>query len=123
MAVTNDAIKTRALALMGGGADEARLSPLCAAANSRLTAMLRDGMEAAAIEERFLTAAAMLAVSLYMELDAADGESSVRAGNVTVSRRDPGGRRSSASALRSEAEALLSGFISDPAFDFRGVSG
>lgn len=123
MAITADNIKTRALALLGGGGDEARLAPLCAAANAQLAARLRPGVEPGDIEEQFLTAAALLALALYAELDAGTGEGSVKAGSVSVTRRGGADASASAAALRRSAEALLAGNLTDTDFAFWGVRG
>ncbi|MEG1633331.1 MAG: hypothetical protein RR314_04695 [Oscillospiraceae bacterium] len=125
MAYTTDDIKARALALMGGdaGTDGARISALCSAAASELERRLRAGVVAAELGETFVTAAGILALSMYAELQGADGAESVRAGSVTVSRRGAGAEKTSAAVLRREAEGMLSAFLEDRGFDFRGVRG
>ena len=123
MESTADNIKTRALALLGGGGDEGRLAPLCQAALERLTARLRQGVDPAAMEERFVTAAALYALSLDAELTAAGSDGSVKAGSVSVTRRSGGEAAASAAALRRSAETLLAGELTDTDFVFRGVRG
>jgi len=123
MAYTTESILTRALALRGGAADEGLLSPLCAAAAAELEARLRDDVSGADIEERFTTAAALLALSLGAELDAGDAASSIKAGNVSVTGRTPGGLRGAAAGLRREAETMMAAYIKDGGFAFKGVRG
>lgn len=124
MAYTVNEITARALALLGGdAADAAVLEKLCAASASELESRLREGVTADGIGELFVTAAGVLALSMYIGVGGADGAKSVRAGNVTVSRRDAAGGAVSAAALRREAEAMLSAWLCDRGFEFLGVRG
>ncbi|NCB51058.1 MAG: hypothetical protein EOM54_04140 [Clostridia bacterium] len=124
MAYTTSEITARALALLGGdAADAAVLEKLCAASASELESRLREGMTSDGIGELFVTAAGVLALSMYVEVGGADGAKSVKAGNVTVARREAGGGIASAAALRREAEAMLSAYLRDRGFGFVGVRG
>jgi hypothetical protein len=124
MAYTTSDITNRALALLGGdAADAAGLEKLCAAAASELESRLREGASCDGIGELFVTAAGVLALSMYIEVCGADSAKSVRAGNVTVSRREAAGAAVSAAALRREAAAMLSAWLRDRGGGVRGVRG
>jgi hypothetical protein len=124
MAYTVEDVETRALALLGGDAAGGDgLRALCAAAASELESRLRAGVSSAELGDTFVTAAGILALSLYVQAGGADDRASVKAGSVAVSRRSGGSVRTSAAALRREAETLLAGYLSDRGFDFRGVRG
>lgn len=124
MAYTTSDITNRALALLGGDAgDAAVLEKLCAAAASELESRLREGVSSDDAGERFVTAAGILALSMYIEVGGADGAQSVRAGNVTIGRRGARSGIVSAAALRREAEAMLSSYLRDRGFEFVGVRG
>ncbi len=84
---------------------------------------LREGVSPDDIGELFITAAGMLALSMYIEVGAADDAAGVKAGNVTVSRRGAREGIASAASLRREAEAMLSAFLKDRGFGFVGVRG
>jgi len=124
MAYTISDVTNRALALLGGdAADRAVLEKLCAAAASELESRLRAGVSSNGIGELFVTAAGVLALSMYVQVGGADGAKSVKAGNVTVSRRDAGNGAVSAASLRREAETMLSAYLCDRGFEFVGVRG
>ncbi len=125
MAYTTNDILSSALALMGGSApaNTAGLERLCAAAAAELEARLREGVTSESIQQTFVTATGLLAMAMYADTAAAGGESSVRAGSVEVSKRSSGSVRASAAALRRQAEAMLSAYLADRGFDFRGVRG
>lgn len=124
MAYTIDDITARALALLGGEPGDTRvLGNLCAAAASELEARLRDGVVTDEIGELFITAAGILALSMYIEVGGADAAESVRAGNVTVSGRSARDAVLSVATLRREAEAMLSAYLKGRGFEFMGVRG
>lgn len=124
MAYTISDVTGRALALLGGDtADSEALGRLCAAAASELESRLREGVSVDDIEERFVTAAGVLALAMYVEVGGADDVSGIRAGNVTVSRRGAQNRIASAAALRRESEAMLAAYLTDRGFEFMGVRG
>lgn len=125
MAFDAERIKTRALALLGGGGETegAALGPLSAAAGTELENRLRADVSAETLGERFDTAASLLALSLFVQTNGADGAGSVKAGRVTVSGASGTQRTFSAAALRREAETLLSDCLTDREFSFRGVRG
>ncbi|HBD85954.1 MAG TPA: hypothetical protein DC001_00840 [Clostridiales bacterium] len=124
MAISANDITARALALLGGAPEDTGvLSGLCAAAASEMESRLREGVSPDDIGELFITAAGMLALSMYIEVGAADDAAGVKAGNVTVSRRGAREGIASAASLRREAEAMLSAFLKDRGFGFVGVRG
>lgn len=119
-----DEIMMAAKGFLGGACgNEAALSAMCGAAAAELTSRLRDGADANDIGRPFATAAAMLALSMYIQLGECDDWSSFKAGNVSVSRRGSGSVKSAASALRRQAEGMLAAYLYDGGFDFRGVRG
>jgi hypothetical protein len=124
MAYTISDITERALALLGGDTgDTEALTRLCPAAASELESRLREGVSPDDIEELFVTAAGVLALSMYIGIGGANDVSGVRAGNVTVSRRGAQSAAVSAATLRREAEAMLSAYLADRGFEFMGVRG
>ena len=109
-----------AQASLGGPAQQEILEKLCAAACSELLARLKEDVAAEDIQETFVTAAAVLALSMYCAIGE-DGESfSFRAGNLSVSRS---GGESRADSLRKQAEAMISAYLADRGFEFRSVEG
>ena len=103
--------------------NEAALEAMCQAAADELISRLREDTVLTDISERFIRACSVLAMSLYMQVGESEDWSSFRAGNVSVSRRGSGSARSSATALRKQAESMLSGYLEDNGFEFRGVRG
>ena len=125
MADNVEAIYAQALKLLGREGEsqaEEALRAMCAAAGEELSARLRQGVDAAGLGERFTQAAGVLALSMYIQLGDAAGEaSSYKVGNISVSRRSADGVTSSAAALRRQAELMLSAYLRDNGFSFRGV--
>lgn len=119
-----DEIMMAAKGLLGGACgNEAALTAMCEAASAELTSRLRKDVDVYEISGQFVTAAAMLALSMYIQLGESGDWSSFKAGNVSVSRRGSGSAKSAASALRRQAESMLAAYTYDAGFDFRGVRG
>lgn len=97
------------------------LGLLCTAAEEELQFRLKKDVDIKSIESLFIAAAAMLAASMYAETAVDSEVKSYSVGNVSVAYGDKSGLRSS--ALRSRAEAILSGYIDDGGFEFMGVDG
>jgi hypothetical protein len=120
-----DEIYARACSLLGGDVGQenaAALTAMCEAAGAELEARLRRGVSAQEIRQLFVSAAGVLALSMYIQLfGACDDTSSFKAGSVTVSRRSPSAVKVSAASLRKQAEAMLAAYLEDRGFDFRGV--
>ena len=121
-------IFARATQMMGGGADDegALLVAMCKAAGSELVSRLKDDVETESIRELFVTAAGILALSMYIELDndISGSYENIKVGNVSVSRSSSGGEEKfSAVKLRRQAEHMLAMYLRDSGFDFRGVRG
>lgn len=102
---------------LGQEGEQALLEKLCAAASAQLLARLRSGTDPESIKELFVTAAGVLALSMYSALGQSGGALSFRAGNLSVSRS--GGE--SAHSLRREAEAMIADYLADRGFEFRSV--
>ena len=98
------------------------LTLLCAAQEEALEKQLRDGVSKEMCESAFICAAAFLAAAA-LEGARAGGEefSSLRAGDLTVTKRssDEGSKR--LSLLREQAWALMRPYTTDGGFCFRGV--
>lgn len=110
--------------LAGGEVSETVLRTLCSAAARELEHRLRDGVSPRQIRELFVTAAGVLALSMYIASGAAPAPAhtlkSFRAGNLSVSCADPD-EPVSAASLRRCAERMLSDFLRDEGFAFLGV--
>lgn len=127
MAYTNSDIENKALSLAGDGlpAESAGvLKAVCASAAAELESRLRRGVSSEKIQELFVTAAGVLALSMYMELDGVSRErlGSFSAGNVSV-QLDGGTVSASAAMLRRHAEAMLAAYLDSGGFGFVGVRG
>lgn len=126
MAYTNSDIENKALSLMSSelSAESAGiLKAVCASAAAELESRLRKGVSSEEIQELFVTAAGMLALSMYIELSGLPGDrvDSFSAGNVSV-RLDGGAVSASAANLRKHAENMLAAYL-DGGFEFMGVRG
>lgn len=120
-----DAILMLAASLCHPAAEqEELLRLLCAAAESELTAKLKEGCTAEDCGEAFPCAAALLAAADFRASQAAGGEPvSFTAGSVSVSAGGAASAAQSAAMLRRQARRLLTGWIADDGFAFQGVRG
>lgn len=100
------------------GVGSTLLGAFCTAAQAELERRLLPEVTAQSLGDRFLCAAALLAASMCAAASGGD-EESMRAGNVSVSRRSGGKAR--ACALRTEAFSLLDGSIVMDGFAVLGV--
>ena len=107
---------------LGEEAEGELVEKLCAAASAELLARLRQGVEPESIKELFVTAAGVLALSMYCALGQNSDGLSFRAGNLSVSRAFRGSG-SKAEQLRTQAETMLSAYLADRGFEFRSVEG
>jgi len=96
-----------------------RLETLCALAVEELSARLRPGADADAFRERFVSAAAALALSMYAAFSDSELDE-VKVGAVTLRRA---GGRSLADRLRALAEEMLPGELRENGFAFKEVAG
>lgn len=94
------------------------LSALCAVAAANLESRLRSGVSVDEIHEEFVTAAGVLALSMYAAVGGGDF-SSVKVGEVTLTR----GGGDFSDSLRTLAEEMLASQLTERGFDFRGVRG
>ena len=118
MTVQLERIMQAARDLFGDGAEG--LKPYCAAAAETLAARLPEGKVPEGCGA-FPAAAAMLALAMRSDAEAAAGGTSYTAGSVTVREGRSGGGASA--RLRAQAEALLSPYCADGDFAFVGVRG
>ena len=105
--------------LGGAGQDEAVLRTLCQNACNMLDRRLRDGLTAEDCGEAYPLAAAWIALEWLREGQGMDGVTYLSAGDLTV-RREGGGDGGS---LSQKAMELMSPFLRDDGFVFRGVKG
>ena len=106
--------------LAGERADTTVLTAMCAAAAAELEARLKSGVSAEELGETFTAAAGVLALSMYCAVRNVEGLKSFRAGELSVEYADG---EVSPEALRQAAEGMLSAYLADHGFGFRGVPG
>ena len=125
MAYKKEDIVQRSRAMLGESfraGTEARLDGLCIAAALQLESRLRVNVDRSDIEAVFVTAAGLLAVSMYMELEREyGGVESFSAGNISVKLRDGSTGSRDTDSLRRQAEILLAPYTDSGAFGFMGV--
>lgn len=119
--------KILALAKALTKADESELElleMLCGVQETLLEGRLKDGVSKEACGDAFLCAAAFLTAAA-LESARAGGEeaSSLRAGDLTVTKRSSGESGKRLDALRAQAWALMRPYTQDGAFCFFGVTG
>ena len=127
MAYTNQDIESKARGMLNqplGTNGDRLLRTVCASAAAELEARLRSGVSSADIQELFVSAAGVLAISMYLELDGNPDESidSFSAGGLRINLRD-GAKAESAATLRKRAESMLSAYLECGGFAFAGVAG
>lgn len=127
MAYTNQDIESKAREMLAAsplGNKGKALRSACQTAAAELESKLRSGVKSSDIEELFVGAAAMLALSMYLELTGITNDKidSFKAGELSVSLRD-GTKTGSAQSLRMRAESMLSAYLDCGGFEFKGVVG
>lgn len=127
MAYTNQDIESKAREMLGFSplAESGKmLRSVCASAGAELESKLRAGVNSSDIEELFVCAAGILAISMYLELEDIPKENidSFKAGELSVKLRE-GTKPQSASTLRKRAESMLAAYLDHGGFEFMGVSG
>ncbi len=127
MAYTNQDIESKAREMLAAsplGNKGKALRSACQTAALELESKLRAGVNSSDIEELFVSAAAMLALSMYLELTGITNDKidSFKAGELSVSLRD-GTKTGSAQSLRMRAESMLSAYLDCGGFEFKGVVG
>ena len=117
---TAEALDRALLFLTGSISDSGRerLKLLCRLAVAQLEDRLRAGMDPDELGEQFVSAAGVLALSMYSALGEEDF-SAVKIGSLSFSRS--GGRLST--QLRALAEELLAGCLEEQGFSFRRTRG
>lgn len=127
MAYTNQDIESKAREMLAAsplGNEGKALRSACQTAAAELESKLRSGVNSSDIEELFVSAAAVLALSLYLELRDIPNDKidSFKAGELSVSLRD-GTKTGRAQSLRMRAESMLSAYLDCGGFEFKGVVG
>ena len=104
--------------------EQETLAMLCAAQEEALEKRLRDGVSKEACASAFICAAAFLAAAA-LEGARAGGEelSSLRAGDLTVTKRASGESGRRLEALCEQARMLMQPYTKDGSFCFFGVQG
>ena len=116
----NDPILTLAGHLAGDDADETVLAAMCDAAAAEIEARLKDGVSPTDLGSTYVTAAGILALSMYCAVSDPHKLRGFRAGDVSVEYGDGG---IDAEKLRVIAENMLAGRLQERGFGFRGVRG
>ena len=106
-------------ALGAAGQDETVLRTLCQSACDTLDRRLKDGLTAQDCGDAYPLAAAWIAMDWLRGGQGLDGVTYLSAGDMTV-RRDGGGE---AGSLSRRAGEIMSPFLRDDGFVFRGVRG
>lgn len=127
MAYTNQDIESKAREMLAAsplGNKGKALRSACQTAAAELESKLRSGVKSSDIEELFVSAAAVLAVSLYLELTGITNDKidSFKAGELSVSLHDDT-KTGCAQSLRMRAESMLSAYLDCGGFEFKGVVG
>lgn len=127
MAYTNQDIESKAREMLAAsplGNEGKALRSACQTAAAELESKLRSGVKSSDIEELFVSAAAVLALSLYLELRDIPNDKidSFKAGELSVSLRDST-KTGSAQSLKMRAESMLSAYLDCGGFEFKGVVG
>ncbi len=120
----NETILELAKAVSGAGeAEETLLALLCAAAEQRWTARLRDGVTVEKCGTAFRCAAAFTAAADLMAERGGGTVSAFTAGEISVSGKGSTERAGSAAELRRAAERLMAPYAESDDFSFKGVRG
>lgn len=127
MAYTNQDVESKAREMLAAsplGNEGKALRSACQTAAAELESKLRSGVNSSDIEELFVSAAAVLALSLYLELRDIPNDKidSFKAGELSVSLRDST-KTGCAQSLRMRAESMLSAYLDCGDFEFKGVVG
>ena len=127
MAYTIQDIESKAREMLGTsplGQEGRVLRSACQTAAAELESKLRAGVKSSDIEELFVSAAGVLAISMYLELDDIPGDKidSFKAGELSV-KLHSGEKAQSAASLRKRAESMLTAYLECGGFDFKGVQG
>lgn len=104
--------------------EQETLAMLCTAQEEALEKRLRDGVSKEACASAFICAASWLAAAA-LESARAGGEefSSLRVGDLTVTKRASGESGRRLEALREQARMLMQPYTKDGSFCFFGVQG
>ena len=116
----HEAVCSYAARLAGKDADEVILESMCGAAAAELEGRLKEGIAPADLGPAFVTAAGVLALSMYCAVSDPEKLKSFRAGDLTV---NYGEADADAERLRALAEGMLAGKLRERGFGFAGVRG
>ena len=106
--------------LAGEDADETVLEAMCAAAAAEIEARLKEGISLADLGSVYVSAAGVLALSMYSAAQNPEHIRGFKAGDLSVSY---GSGESAAERLRALAEQMLAGKLRERGFGFMGVQG
>lgn len=105
------------------GSERETLALLCAAQEEALEKQLRDGVSKEMCESAFICAAAFLAAALEGARAGGEELSSLRAGDLTVTKRASGESGRRLEALCAQARMLMRPYTKGGSFCFFGVQG
>lgn len=103
-------------------AEQPVLDTLCTAAETELTAQLREGVTSDSCGTIFIFSAALIAAAEMMMLRSINQVEQFTAGEVSI-RSGQGKAAEFAASLRRQAKELMSPFSTDSGFCFMGVQG
>ena len=104
--------------------EKSMLRMICTAQEESLVRALKEGVVKEDCESAFICAAAFLSAAALQSAKAGGEElSSLRAGDLTVTKCSPGESGKRLDALREQAWALMRPYTKDGAFCFFGVQG
>jgi len=104
--------------LAGEGADSTVLSAMCDAAAAEIESRLREGITLQDLGSVYVTAAGVLALSMYCAAKDPGPLLNYQAGNLSLKYGE-----NAAEKLRAEAERMLADKLADRGFGFVGVRG
>lgn len=106
------------------GEETDRLKNFCAVAEYELLQKLRPGITAESCKNAWVSAASLLAVSMYESVKAGtDDLASYSAGSVSVTKKNSQNVHTAVEELRKQAATIMAPYTVDDAFAFIGVRG
>lgn len=99
---------------------EPALRLMCSSAHEALSARFCEGIDLAVVHDAYVRGAGLYAASMLVGIDSSDVES-FSAGKLSVHKRAAWAAKSSATAMRRQAELMLRGIIEPENFVFRAV--
>lgn len=105
------------------GCGQAEAEMMARAACVQIGSRLKNGAELQVCTAELVSAGTLWTLSLLAAASAGTGVSAYSAGDVRVQRRSAADAAAGAEILRRQAERILAPYLTDSAFEFRGVDG